>query len=78
MNVVATNSLAHNELPIQNSIFYFDLDEKISFTKALNDAIENIDNSKSPDVHQLTLKYRMNKVIDFIKARPEGLEPSTS
>ena len=77
MNVVATNSLAHKELPIQNSIFYFDLDEKISFTKALNDAIENIDNSKSPDVHQLTLKYRMNRVIDFIKARPEGLEPST-
>ena len=61
----------------QNSIFYFDLDEKISFTKALNDAIENIDNNKSHDVHQLTLKYRMNKVIDFIKARPEGLEPST-
>ena len=77
MNVVATNSLAHKELPIQNSIFYFDLDEKISFTKALNDAIENIDNNKSHDVHQLTLKYRMNKVIDFIKARPEGLEPST-
>ena len=77
MNVVATKSLAHSELPMQNSLFYFDLDDKLSFLQALNDAMKNIDNSKSRDVHEFTLKYRMNKVINFIKARPEGLEPST-
>ena len=29
------------------------------------------------DVSKLTMDYRMNKFIDFVNARPEGLEPST-
>ena len=77
MNVIATNSLAHQELPVQSAINYFDLDDKQSFLQALENAINDYDKAKKIDISELTLDYRMNKVIDFIEARPEGFEPST-
>ena len=77
MSVIATESLAHKELPIQNAINYFDLNDKNSFLSALENTIEDLDNLKKIDTSKLTLKYRMNNVIKFISARPEGLEPST-
>ena len=77
MNVMATNSLAHKDLPIQNAINYFDLNDKESFFDALDNAIKNYDDEKVIDVSKLTMDYRMNKFIDFVNARPEGLEPST-
>lgn len=77
MNVIATNSLAHKDLPIQYAINYFDLNDKESFFVALDNAIKNYDDEKVIDVSKLTMDYRMNKFIDFVNARPEGLEPST-
>ena len=77
MNVVATDSLAHKELPIQSAINYFDLNDKTSFINALDNAIKDYEDTEKIDVSKLTLEYRMRKVIDFITARPEGLEPST-
>ena len=77
MNVIATNSLAHKDLPNQNAINYFDLNDKESFFDALDNAIKNYDDEKVIDVSRLTMDYRMNKFIDFVNARPEGLEPST-
>ena len=77
MTVLATNSLAHKELPIQNSIHYFDLEDKESFYGALDSAVKNLKNKEIVDASHLTLKYRMDNVIRFIEARPEGLEPST-
>ena len=46
-------------------------------TGAIENTIEDLDNLKKIDTSKLTLKYRMNNVIKFISARPEGLEPST-
>ena len=63
--------------PIQNAINYFDLNDKESFFDALDNAIKNYDDEKVIDVSRLTMDYRMNKLIDFVNARPEGLEPST-
>ena len=77
MNVIATNSLAHQELPFQSCINYFDLSDKSSFLEALENAIKDYENSEKIDISKLTLEYRMRKVINFIEARPEGLEPST-
>ena len=77
MKVIATNSLAHKELPFQNEINYFDLEDKQSFLEALEAASKAYDNTEKIDISALTLEYRMSRVIDFIEARPEGLEPST-
>ena len=77
MKVIATNSLAHKELPFQNEINYFDLEDKQSFQEALEVASKAYDNTEKIDISALTLEYRMSRVIDFIEARPEGLEPST-
>jgi hypothetical protein len=77
MKVIATNSLAHKELPFQNEINYFDLKDKQSFLEALEAASKAYDNTEKIDISVLTLEYRMSRVIDFIEARPEGLEPST-
>tara|TARA_Y100000817_G_C16697900_1_gene473470 strand:- start:11 stop:706 length:696 start_codon:yes stop_codon:yes gene_type:complete len=77
MKVIATNSLAHKELPFQNEINYFDLEDKQSFLEALEAASKACDNTEKIDISALTLEYRMSRIIDFIEARPEGLEPST-
>ena len=77
MNVIATDSLAHRELPFQSSINYFDLEDKRSFLNALNNSLQNLNDNKLKDFSDLTLSHRMEKVINFIKARPEGFEPST-
>ena len=77
MKVIATDSLAHKELPFQNEINYFDLEDKQSFLEALEAVSKAYDNTEKIDISALTLEYRMSRVIDFIEARPEGLEPST-
>ena len=77
MAVVATNSLAHKQLPFQDQIYYFDLDSEISFVSAIEKAIHHKEQDKPIDINHLTLNHRMKNVIKFIKARPEGLEPST-
>ena len=77
MVVVATDSLAHKQLPYQNQIYYFNLENKISFLNALEKAIEHKEEDKPSNVENLSLEYRMKNVIEFITARPEGLEPST-
>ena len=76
MNVIATDSLAHRELPFQSSIDYFDLDNKESFLNALNTALKKLKDNKQKDFSTLTLNHRMKKVINFITDSPEGLEPS--
>ncbi len=77
MVVVATNSKAHELLPYQNQIYYFDLDSKSSFLNALENALDHKEEEKPSNVDSLSLEHRINKVINFINARPEGLEPST-
>ena len=76
MNVIATDSLAHRELPFQSSIDYFDLDNKESFLNALNAALKKLNENKQKDFSTLTLHHRMKKIINFITDSPEGLEPS--
>jgi hypothetical protein len=77
MVVVATNSKAHELLPYQDQIYYFDLDSKSSFLNALENALDHKEEEKPSNVDSLSLEHRINKVINFINARPEGLEPST-
>ena len=77
MTVIATNSLAHNQLPFQDQIYYFDLESNNSFLSALEKALKHKVENKSPNIDSLTLEHRMKKLIKFINARPEGLEPST-
>ena len=77
LTVVATNSLAHNQLPFQEQIYYFDLERKDSFLSALEKALKQRASNKPHNIESLTLENRMKKLVKFINARPEGLEPST-
>ena len=49
MNVIATDSLAHRELPFQSSIDYFDLENKESFLNALNTALKKLNDNIQKD-----------------------------
>ena len=77
MTVIATNSLAHKQLPLQDQIYYFDLESKNSFLIALEKALKHKVENKLPSIDSLTLEHRMKKLVKFINARSEGLEPST-
>ena len=77
LTVVATNSLAHKQLPFQEQIYYFDLESKDSFLSALEKALKQRVENKPVNIESLTLENRMKKLVKFINARPEGLEPST-
>ena len=77
LTVVATNSLAHKQLPFQEQIYYFDLERKDSFLSALEKALKQRASNKPHNIESLTLENRMKKLVKFINARPEGLEPST-
>ena len=77
LTVVATNSLAHKQLPFQEQIYYFDLERKDSFLSALEKALKQRVTIKPQNIESLTLENRMKKLVKFINARPEGLEPST-
>ena len=74
--IIATDSLAHRELPFQSSIDYFDLENKESFLNALNAALKKLNDNIQKDFSTLTLHHRMEKVINFITDSPEGLERS--
>ena len=77
MSFLSAENTELTHAPFQNEINYFDLEDKQSFQEALEVASKAYDNTEKIDISALTLEYRMSRVIDFIEARPEGLEPST-
>ena len=77
LKVLATEAPAHRTLPYQNSLYFFDLEDMNSFEKAINLAIGEISKKDNNNLGKLTIDYRIKKIIEFMLARPEGLEPST-
>lgn len=77
LKVLATESPAHRTLPYQNLVYFFDLEDINSFEKAINLAVSEISKKDNTNLGKLTIDYRIKKIIEFMLARPEGLEPST-
>ena len=77
LKVVATDVEAHRILPFNQHIQFFALDDIDSFEKAINTALSSTNELDSKDLIKLTNKYRVEQLINLLKARPEGLEPST-
>ena len=77
LKVLATEAPAHRSLPYQNLLYFFDLENINSFEKAINLAIGEISKKENINFEKLTIDYRIKQIIEFMLARPEGLEPST-
>tara|TARA_B100000900_G_scaffold10449_1_gene8582 strand:+ start:77 stop:1204 length:1128 start_codon:yes stop_codon:yes gene_type:complete len=77
LKVLATEAPAHRTLPHQNLLYFFDLEDINSFEKSINSAIGEISKKDNTNLEKLTIDYRIKKIIEFMLARPEGLEPST-
>ena len=77
LKVLATEAPAHRSLPYQNLLYFFDLEDINSFEKAINLAIGEISKKENINFEKLTIDYRIKQIIEFMLARPEGLEPST-
>ena len=77
LKVLATEAPAHRSLPYQNLLYFFDLEDINSFEKAINLAIGEISKKENINLQKLSIDYRIKQIIEFMLARPEGLEPST-
>jgi len=66
LKVLSTNSVAHNELPFQENIYYFDLNNFEEF-KYLITGLFDSSETLNQNVDDYSMSSRINKIIDIYK-----------